>query len=179
MKQCKALLVILTLLVTGCTFSAKPDGMIVSLSGPTHQSTSSVAIVVSEATSMTALKAVKIFDEDFSEALRQSVEKTGLFVKAVAGSQASYALNVFFVQVYEQIFGLDMTASVDVTYTLAGTAPKKVLWEKTIHTEHTATFSDAVISINRLQIAVEGAARRNIEQAIQEISKLALWTKID
>ncbi|MCG3772412.1 MAG: hypothetical protein JW384_03624 [Nitrosomonadaceae bacterium] len=174
MKQHAALLIILALLVAGCAFSAKPEAMISTLRTQTHQSTSNVAVVVSEATVVTKLQPVRILDEDFAQAMRESLEKTGLFAAVVAGNKAAYVLDVFFVQVYEQIFGLDMTASLDVTYTLASTTPKKALWEKTIHTEHTATFSDALISINRLQIAVEGAARRNIEQSIQEISKLQL-----
>ncbi len=67
-----------------------------------------------------------------------------------------------------------MTASMEISYALARTSPKGILWEKKISTSHTAGMSDALISIARLQIATEGAARQNIEQAIQEISKLQL-----
>ena len=62
----------------------------------------------------------------------------------------------------------------EINYILASTAPKKALWEKKISSSFTAGMSDSAISITQLQLATEGAARRNIEQAILEISKLQL-----
>jgi hypothetical protein len=74
----------------------------------------------------------------------------------------------------EDIFGLDMTASMEVSYVLARMSPKGIVWEKKIRTSHTAGMSDSLISITRLRLATEGASRKNIEQAIQDISALKL-----
>jgi hypothetical protein len=53
-------------------------------------------------------------------------------------------------------------------------SPKSLVWEKSISTSHTAGMSDSVISITRIRMATEGAVRKNIELAIQEISRLKL-----
>lgn len=168
------LLILLALVCTGCPATIKSEAMIPLAPMSVHKSTSDVVIAVFGATDVSARKPIHIMDEDFAQSIRESFEKTGLFKKAVTGTQAAYQLQAFFVKIDEQIFGLDMTASMEVNYTLASTTPKKVLWEKGVSSTHTAAFSESLISITRLQLATEGAARRNIEQAIQEISKLQL-----
>ena len=174
MKGLGALLILFSLLCTGCPLSIKSEAMIPLVQMPVHKSPSDVLIAVSRATDVSAQKPIHIMNEDFELALRESFEKSGLFRKAVTDVQATYQLEAVFVQMDEQIFGLDMTASMEVNYTLARAAPRKVLWEKRIFSTHTAAFGEALISLTRLQLATEGAARRNIEQAIQEISKLQL-----
>ena len=168
------LLILLALVCTGCPLSVKSEAMIPLVPMAVHKSTSDIAIAVLGATDVSAPKPIRISDEDFAQSLRESFEKSGLFRKVVTDTQAAHQLQAVFVQLDEQIFGLDMTASMEVNYTLASTSPKKVLWEKGISTTHTAAFGESLISITRLQLATEGAARRNIEQAIQEISKLKL-----
>ena len=168
------LLTLLALVCTGCPATLKPETMTPQVSVPVHKSASDILIAVLGATDVTARKPVHINDEDFSQALRESIEKSGLFRKALRDVPGKYQLQAFFTQIDEQIFGIDMTASMEVNYTLARTAPKEVLWKKGISSSYTAGLSESLISITRLQLATEGAARRNIEQAIQEISKLQL-----
>lgn len=168
------LLILLALVCTGCPLSVKSEAMIPLVPMAVHKSTSDIAIAVLGATDISAPKPIHISDEDFAQSLRESFEKSGLFRKVVTDPQAAYQLQAVFVQMYEQIFGLDMTASMEVNYTLASTTPKKVLWKKGITSTQTTAFGESVISITRLRLATEGAARRNIEQAIQEISKLGL-----
>jgi len=55
-----------------------------------------------------------------------------------------------------------------------GLEPKQVVWHKALTSGHTAPFSAAFVAATRLRLAMEGAARMNIEQAIQEISQLRL-----
>jgi len=168
------LLILLALVCTGCPLSVKSEAMLPLVPMAVHKSTSDIAIAVLGATDVSAPKPIHISDEDFTQSLRESFEKSGLFRKVVTDTQAAYQLQAVFVQMDEQIFGLDMTASMEVNYTLASTSPKKVLWEKGVATSHTTAFGESLISATRLRLATEGAARRNIEQAIQEISKLKL-----
>lgn len=170
----RALLILLALACTGCPATLKPEAMTPQVSAPAHRSASDIAIAVFGATDISARKPIHITDEDFTEALGSSIENSGLFRKALRDASGKYQLQATFMQLDEQIFGIDMTASMEVSYALARTSPKGVLWEKKISSSHTAGMSDSVISITRLQLATEGAARRNIEQAIQEISKLQL-----
>lgn len=169
-----ALLVLLALVCTGCPLTIKSEAMIPLVQMPLHKSTSDVVISVTGATNVSAQEPVHIMDEDFAQALQEAIEKSGLFRKVVRDISASYQLQASVSQINEQIFGLDMTTSMEVNYSLASTTPKKVLWKKGITTTHTTAFGEALISVTRVRLATEGAARRNIEEAIQEISKLGL-----
>jgi hypothetical protein len=144
------------------------------ISEEVHKSSSDVLVAVFGATNISATKPVHITDEDFAQSLAASIENSGVFRKALRDGLGSYQLQATFVHLDEQIFGLDMTSSMQVGYALARTSPKELVWEKTIATSHTAGMSDSVISITRVQLATEGAARKNIEQVVHEISKLRL-----
>lgn len=169
-----ALLILLALVCTGCPATLKPETMTAQVTAPIHKSASEIAVAVFGATDISAKKPVHIADEDFTQALVSSIETSGLFRTVLRDTPGKYQLQAMFVQLDEQIFGLDMTASMEINYMLASTTPKKALWEKKIVSSFTAGMSDSVIAITRLQLATEGAARRNIEQAILEISKLQL-----
>jgi hypothetical protein len=169
-----ALLILLALVCTGCPATLKPETMTAQVSAPVHKSVSDVFVAGFGATDISAKKPIHITDEDFTQALASSVESSGLFRKALKDGQGKYQLQATFVQLDEQILGIDLTASMEVRYLLASTAPKKLLWEKSLSSTYTAGMSDSVIGITRLQMATEGAVRKNIEEAIQEISKLQL-----
>ena len=168
------LLILLGLVCSGCPASIKSEAMIPLAPISVHKSTSDVGIAVLGATDISAPKPVRISDEDFAQSLRESFEKSGLFRKSVTGAQAAYQLQAVFVQLDYALPGLEVQASMEVNYTLASTAQKKVLWERGVFTTHAVGYGESLIPMTRLQLATEGAARRNIEQAIQEISKLQL-----
>lgn len=169
-----ALLILLALVCTGCPATLKPETMAAQVSVPVHKSVSDIFVAGFGATDISAKKPILITDDDFDQALASSIESSGLFRKVVRDVSGKYQLQATFVQLDEQVFGIDMTASMEVNYMLASTTPKKLVWEKNISSTHTAGMSDSVISITRLQLATEGAVRKNIEHAIQEISKLQL-----
>jgi hypothetical protein len=174
MMRMNFLLVLLMLVCAGCPLTIKPETMTSQAVAPVHKSASEIAVAVFGATDISAKKPIHIADEDFTQALVSSIETSGLFRTVLRDASGKYQLQATFVQLDEQIFGLDMTASMEVNYVLASTTPKKVLWEKGISTTHTTAFGESLISATRLRLATEGAARRNVEQAIQEISKLQL-----
>jgi hypothetical protein len=174
MMRSKILLILLALACAGCPATLKPAAMTPQVDGEVHKSSSDVLVAVFGATNISAAKPVHITDEDFAQALATSIETSGVFRKALRDGVGPYQLQATFVNLDEQIFGLDMTSSMQVAYALARTSPKALVWEKTIASSHTAGMSDSIVSITRVQLATEGAARKNIEQAIQEISKLRL-----
>ena len=167
-------LILLALSCAGCPATLKPDSMSPSISQSVNHSKSDIAVAVVGATSISLRKPVQITDEDFAQALTSSIEQAGLFAQVARDRSAKYQLQAMFADLDEEIFGLDMSASMQISYALASTSPKRLVWEKKIASSYTATLSDSIISITRLQLATEGAARRNIEQAILEISKLQL-----
>jgi hypothetical protein len=67
-----------------------------------------------------------------------------------------------------------MTVTMEVEYTVSKIETKERVWRKAISSAYTAAFSEAFIGATRLRMATEGAARKNIEQVMQELSNLHL-----
>lgn len=78
------------------------------------------------------------------------------------------------VQLDKPLFGMSFTVNLEATWVLLKQSDRSVALKKSIRSSHTATFDDSAIGVTRLRLAVEGAARKNIEQGLQEIGALAL-----
>lgn len=165
---------VVVLFCAGCASGAKPEAMITQVNMPIHRSSSDVLVVALGGRETSAMGKSQIADEDFAQALRQSIEQSGLFSQARRDGQAKYQLQAFIVQMNQPMFGASMTVSMEVNYNLAKTNPKEVVWQKAVTSTYTAPFSEAFVGATRLRMANEGAARKNIEQAINEMSQLRL-----
>jgi hypothetical protein len=168
------LFLVAALVVGGCASGAKPEAMLARTSMPVHQSQSDVHVAVIGGKETSAMWVSQISDQDFGQALQDSIIQSGLFRKATTNGPAAYRLDAFIVQINQPMFGASMTVSMEVNYSLARTNPKEVVWQKAVTSTYTAPFSEAFLGATRLRKANEGAARRNIEQAITEISQLRL-----
>lgn len=165
---------VLAALVAGCATPSQPQAMIATSAPALHGSKETVAVSVSGGRETSSMGASQISDAAFAQALRDSIENSGLFAKAVQGSDAPYRLEAFIGKVQQPFLGFDATVAMEVSYTLSEAPPEKKVWQKSIETSYTATVSDALVGVTRLRLANEGAARKNIEQAIAELSKLGL-----
>jgi len=168
------LIVLLAWAVVGCASSAKPEAMISVPAAPVHRSASDVVVTAIGGKETSAMGPSQISNEDFALALRDSFDKAGLFKKALVSGPARYALDVFILQLNQPMFGFSMTVSMEVSYTLSRTETKEVILKKGISSTYTAALGEAFVGTTRLRMASEGAARKNIEQVIQEISGLKL-----
>jgi len=97
-----------------------------------------------------------------------------LFAQTAEAPRGTYRLEAYIGELTQPFIGFDMTVTMEVTYTLTDTRSQQVVLKKPISATHTATTGDSVIGVKRLQLANEAAARKNIEQAITEMSKLEL-----
>jgi len=174
MKPMIAPLILLALLCTGCPATLAPETMTVQTKSSDRRGTMDVLVTVFGATDISRAKPVHVTDDGYAQAIRSSLEQSGVFRKALSETSAPYQLQATVVQLDEDIFGIDMTASMTVRYILARTSPKQLLWERTITSTHTAGMNDSIIQITRLRLATEEAARKNIELAIREIAQLKL-----
>jgi hypothetical protein len=165
--------IVLATALTGCATGAKPDAMVVEKVAIAHQSSSNVTVAVSGGKSTSGMGASQISDGDFAQALSDSISKSGLF-KEVAASGGRYKLNAFIGKVDQPTMGFSMTVKMEVSYTLVDTQSGKTVWSKNVASEHTAKPSEAFAGVKRLELANEGAAKANIEQAITEISAVGL-----
>lgn len=162
------------LLCAGCATGAKPEAMTATVQTPIHQSPSTVAVSVLGGSATSAMWKSQISDEDFAAALRQSIERSKLFAGVPKDGIGNYQLQAFIAQLNQPMFGASMTVSMEVDYTITKSEPKQAVWHKSIVSNYTAPFSAAFVGATRLRVANEGAARKNIEQAILEMSQLRL-----
>jgi hypothetical protein len=133
-----------------------------------------VSVQVSGGKETSSVRSSQISDKDFTQALRESIEKAGLFAQAVEASGGTYRLEAYIGELTQPFIGFDMSVTMEVTYTLTDTRSQQIVLKKPISVTHTATTRDSMIGVKRLQLANEAAARKNIEQAITEMSKLKL-----
>ena len=156
-------------LVQGCATPASSVAMVVTPPTPVHAIGSEVSVAVSGGSATSSMGESQISDDAFAQALRDSIEKSGLFTKASA-SGARYKLTAFIGKVDQPMFGFSMTVKMEVSYTLTDTQSNKTVWSKEIQSEHTAKAGEAFAGATRLRLANEGAARENIQQAIAAMS---------
>ena len=108
---------------------------------------------------------------EFGGALRNSLRTTGLLAEA---APAHFALDAQLNALEQPMFGLDMTVTANVTYTLANPASGRTIWQKTLVTPYTAHVSDAFAGFERIRLANEGAIRANIGQLIDSLLGLGI-----
>ena len=117
--------------------------------------------------------ASQISNDAFAQALRDSIEKAGLF-SGVTADGSRYRLTSFIGKVDQPMFGFSFTVKMEVSYTLKDTKSGSTVWTKDINSEYTATTGQAFAGVERLRLANEGAARENIRQALTEMAALSL-----
>ncbi|HEX3603815.1 MAG TPA: hypothetical protein VHU43_06960 [Steroidobacteraceae bacterium] len=172
-KPVLAALFLAALLVGGCASGSKPDAMVAQIVAPVHKVDGDVSIAVSGGKETSKMGASQISNDAFAQALRDSIQKAGLF-SSVAADGARYRLTAFIGKVDQPTFGFSFTVKMEVSYALKDTKSGSTVWTKDINSEHTATAGQAFAGVERLRLANEGAARENIRQALTELGALTL-----
>jgi hypothetical protein len=72
------------------------------------------------------------------------------------------------------MFGGTFNVDLEAAWSLVRVADKRAAWRQVIKTTGTATMSDSVIGMERLRLAVEAAARANIQQGLAAVATLSL-----
>ncbi|OOZ39599.1 hypothetical protein BOW53_10970 [Solemya pervernicosa gill symbiont] len=113
----------------------------------------------------------EIGNEEFSGAVKQSLASQGLLAET-----GRYQLQIELKEVDQPMFGFDMTVTTHVRYVLTDSQNSTVIFDDTLAAAHTATVSDAFVAIKRLQMANEGAGKKNIEALLKKLSELKIST---
>jgi len=161
------------MLAAGCATPATSVAMTATSATAVHQIGSDVSVAVSGGKETSSMGASQISDQAFAQALRDSIEKSGLFAK-VSPSGARYKLTGFIGKVDQPLMGFSLTVKMEVSYTLVDTQSGTTLWTKDIASQYTAKPGEAFAAVKRLRLANEGAARENIQQAIAAMATLTL-----
>jgi len=160
-------------LTAGCATASRPDAMVATPATIVRHNDASVSVEVAGGKGTSAMGESQISNDAFAQALRDSIQKSGLF-SAVADSGANYKLTAFIGKMDQPMFGFAMTVKMEVSYTLVDTRSGKTVWQKDVASQYTAHPSDAFVGTTRLRLANEGAARANIQQALADLSTVSL-----
>lgn len=160
--------------LAGCSSSATKEAMVVSDAVLAKKHDRSAAVRTAGGAETTAMDSTNISDEDLKAAIEDSIVQTKVFKSVVPGKDADYDLTVSIVKLEKPIFGLTFTVNMEATWVLAKQSDKSIVLRKSIQSTGTATFSDATVAVTRLRLAVERAAKANIEQGLQAIAALSL-----
>jgi hypothetical protein len=163
------------LFLGGCATPAQSNAMVPTSMGSVTRHAESLSLSVTGGSGTSAAGASQISNADFASALGQSIQQSGLFAKIIpAGQSGDYHLEVAIVRLQQPMFGFSMTATIETNWTLTRLSDHAVIWRKAITTSHTAKAGEAFAGVTRLRLATEGAARDNIQDAITQMSAVAL-----
>ncbi len=162
-------------LLAGCAATpAKHEGMIPTTFETAGKHSKTVSVSVQGGRETKWGTPTNISDEAFMQALVDSITKSQIFSSVVQGKEADYLLTVSIFGMEQPLFGLTYTVKMEAGWTLQRADNGTVVWQESIKSEHTATFSDAFAAVTRLRLATEGAARDNIAKGLAKISQLKL-----
>ncbi|RZU45085.1 hypothetical protein EV700_1897 [Fluviicoccus keumensis] len=172
MKKTVAIIAFSAVLGTlqGCATPASIQGMTAPRAS-TSQSDLANSISVTEVSGgkkTNPLWTSQISSTDFDAALKASLKSAGL----LSTDKGRYTLSATLVALEQPAFGLDMTVTSHVMYTLTDTVTGRKLLEETIVAPHTATVGEAFVAVKRLRLANEGSVRQNIDKLITRIETL-------
>ena len=133
--------------------------------GPLVQAVAVESISGGESTS--PLWVSKVGNAEFGAALNQSLQNANL--RAPAAETAKYDLRANLITLSQPMIGLDMTVKSAVKYTLVERATKRTVYDDIVSADHTATFGDSALGVERLRMANEGSIRKNIETFLRDV----------
>lgn len=157
--------------LAACASGAKPAQM-VSAEGPALAAGSplsgSVTVgLMSGGSTTSPLWKSNVSNEDFAEALRQSLAARTM----LATASGRFVLNAELLELKQPIADFDMEVISTVKYRLTNADGAKTVFETTIIAPYTADFSSTFLGVKRLQLANEGSMRENIKKMVEQLIK--------
>jgi hypothetical protein len=156
----------------GCATPSNPAAMVASTPPAAHRSEGSISVAVSGGQETSSVHKSQISDAAFAQALRDSLAASGLF--AGVKDEGTYKLNAHLGKLSQPTLGFDMKVDMEVGYTLVDSRTGERVLRKNIASSHVATTGDALAGVDRVRLANEGAARKNIEALLAELASLRL-----
>lgn len=111
-----------------------------------------------------------IRNEDFTNALRFSMEKSHLFLAVTDSNTADYTLYVTIENYDKPFLGFDFDVKTQTKWELKQAHTGQTVWVETIETSYKVKTSEELIGVVRLQKAAEGSIKANIRQGIERLS---------
>ena len=138
----------------------------------THNGT--VMVAVSGGKQTNPLWTSQVSNQDFKQALEDSLLRYKSFSRVIKADGADYRVEVVLQELKQPLVGFSLTVKSKVHWRLVDAKTSREIWQETIDRDFTAGVGDAFVAVRRLQLANEGAIRENIKAGLQEIGQLSL-----
>lgn len=159
------------IVLTGCAAPATKEAMEVPALQTTKRFAQSVQVRTSGGSETQAAGGTNVSDSDLKAAIESSITKARLFNTVVQGKGGDYELSVVLANVNKPMMGFSMTVDVDAGWSLTRVSDRAIVMRKQIQSTHTVGATEAFAGVKRVQMALEGAVRKNIEQGLLAIAE--------
>jgi hypothetical protein len=161
------------MLFMGCASPVTKDGIMPTSFNIVNRSPKVVVVTARGGEKTSLEKLSRADDELLQEVIIESIKKSGLFSMAIKSGTADYKLDaVMLVVIQPSIIGpYALKGRVRMLWKLTRVQDGEPVFQDVIDTEHSTTIGEAFNGYTRLRKATEGAIRKNIQQAIERISK--------
>lgn len=160
-------------LLAACSSPANREGMTPPVATSKHHPYS-LSVQTGGGAETGALDSSNISDADLKAAIEHSISQSKLFATVLQGNAGDYELSVRVASLSKPLFGLTFTVEMEAGWSLVRRSDRSVALRKSIRSTGTASTSDAFAAVTRLRLAVEAAARDNIDQGLRAIGELDL-----
>ena len=117
---------------------------------------------------------IGISNETFAGALEDAIVKSALFPRVGQLADASYLIEVVMQRLSRPVAGFTFESQFGALWVLKALSPDRVIWQDLVVTTGSASMGDAVVGVTRARMAIERAAKNNIQRAIDEMGLLKL-----
>jgi hypothetical protein len=162
--------------LAACAEGARPDSMTISAGAsaplaPTDPNYKALRVIHVDGGSKTnPLWMSAVSSEDFQKALESSLRGIGLLADDPAQAKLEVTANLQSLQ--RPMAGLDLSVTSTVHYSAKTTAADpKIVFDDVVAATGTARFGEALLAVQRLQMANEASMRENIKVFIQRLRK--------
>lgn len=156
--------------LTGCATPASREGMVPQHAASGRHFAHSINVQASGGNDTGALDSSNISDGELKAAIEEAIVRQKLFAGVIQGDSSDYSLNVRVINLTKPLFGTTFTVELEMAWSLVRNADHHPILRKSIKSSGSASMSDAFAAATRLRLAVEAAARANIEAGLREIS---------
>jgi hypothetical protein len=110
-----------------------------------------------------------VSSEDFQKALETSLRTYGFLADDPATAKNEITANLQ--DLKRPLAGIDLTVTSKVHYAAKSTVDQKIIFDDVVAASGTAKFGDAIIAVQRLQLANEASMKENIKAFIDRLRK--------
>lgn len=173
-RAAAVVLIIAAATLAGCATPAHKENMSAVPAAAVRKLPYSVRVETRGGAETGALDSSNVSNADLKAALESSISTSGLFKSVVQGKDGEYELTVTVTQLEKPLFGGAFTVTLETGWSLVKSSDRSIAMRKAIRSSHTATFSESLMAVTRLRLALEGAVRNNIAEGLQAISALPI-----